>query len=200
MNYPSSLIRLLDALKKLPGIGEKSARRIAFYILYRPMEEILPLIEALKDVKQKIGSCRRCFNIAEGELCPVCSDHKRAQSGTICVVEEASDLLLIEGTNEYKGLYHVLEGAISPLKGITPQDLRIKELLQRVQSENIKEVILAMDTNVEGESTAMYLMKQLKPLGIRVTRLAQGLPLGSELEYTDAITMARALKSRVEMQ
>lgn len=191
-----SVDRLIEEFSKLPGIGRKTAMRLAFYILKEEKQEAERLAQALLDVKDKVKYCSICFNITESDPCFVCQDGKRDRS-MICVVEEANDVLALEKTGEYKGLYHVLGGALSPLDGIGPDNLRIKELLHRL-NENVKEVILATNPNVEGEATAIYLSKLIKPLGVKVTRIARGLPVGGDLEYADQVTLARALEGRRE--
>ena len=188
---------LINNLARLPGIGRKSAGRLAFYILKSTKEEVAELAEALLDVKEKVGFCSICNNISENDPCYVCDDVKRNRE-IICVVEEASDLIALEKAEGLNVLYHVLGGRISPLEGIAPDDLKIKELLGRLDSE-IKEVIIATNPNVEGEATALYLAKLIKPLGIRISRIARGLPVGSDLEYADGMTITKAIDGRVEM-
>jgi len=196
INYLSnSLQRAIEELSKLPGIGKKSAQRLVFYLLKLPRDEIIALAKSLVDVKDKASYCSVCFNITEKNPCSICTNNKRDR-GVICVVEEANDVMAFEKTGEYKGLYHVLGGALSPLDGIGPDDLKIRELLQRL-NENIKEVILANNPNVEGEATALYLSKLIHPLGIKLTRIARGIPVGTDIEYADEITLTRALEGRI---
>lgn len=192
--------RLINELSRLPGIGPKTASRLTFYLLRQPREraQALALAEALQDLQDKVVFCDRCFNIAESSPCAVCRDEGRDQS-IICVVEEPLDVHAIERTREYGGLYHVLHGAISPVEGIGPDDLKIAELLARVKGEAVREVLLATNPNLEGEATAMYLARLLKPLSVRVTCLARGLPVGGDLEYADSVTLARALEGRSEI-
>lgn len=192
--------RLINELSRLPGIGPKTASRLTFYLLRQPREraQALALAEALQDLQEKVVFCDRCFNIAESSPCAVCRDEGRDQS-IICVVEEPLDVHAIERTREYGGLYHVLHGAISPVEGVGPDDLKIAELLARVKGEAVREVLLATNPNLEGEATAMYLARLLKPLSVRVTCLARGLPVGGDLEYADSVTLARALEGRSEI-
>ena len=192
--------RLINELSRLPGIGPKTASRLTFYLLRQPREraQALALAEALQDLQEKVVFCDRCFNIAESSPCAVCRDEGRDQS-IICVVEEPLDVHAIERTREYGGLYHVLHGAISPMEGVGPDDLKIAELLARVKGEAVREVLLATNPNLEGEATAMYLARLLKPLSVRVTCLARGLPVGGDLEYADSVTLARALEGRSEI-
>jgi len=180
----------------MPGIGRKTAQRITFYILKETKEEAASLAQAILDVKDKVKYCSICFNITESDPCWICLDGKRDKT-LICVVEEANDVLALEKTAEYKGLYHVLGGALSPLDGIGPDNLRIKELLTRLK-DDVKEVILATNPNVEGEATAIYLSKLIKPLGVKVTRIARGLPVGGDLEYADQVTLTKAIEGRTE--
>ncbi|MGA1876268.1 MAG: recombination mediator RecR [bacterium] len=195
-------IRALDDLtaefKKMPGIGLKTAQRLSFYVLRISKQEADKLARAICQVKEKVRYCSICGNITEQEPCEICSNPKR-DSQTICIVEEPKDLLIIEKTGEYRGLYHVLMGAISPLDGIGPEDLKIENLMQRIKSTVVKEVILATNPNVEGEATATYLSRLIKPFGIRVYRIARGLPVGSELEYADEVTVTKALEGKMEM-
>jgi recombination protein RecR len=192
--------RLINELSRLPGIGPKTASRLTFYLLRQPREraQALALAEALRDLQEKVVFCDRCFNIAESSPCAFCRDEGRDQS-IICVVEEPLDVHAIERTREYNGLYHVLHGAISPVEGVGPDDLKIAELLARVKGEAVREVLLATNPNLEGEATAMYLARLLKPLSVRVTCLARGLPVGGDLEYADSVTLARALEGRSEI-
>ena len=186
---------LIDELGRLPGIGPKSAQRIAFYLLRAAKEDATRLARAIDEVKERITFCRRCFNVAEGELCALCADERRDPT-IVCVVEEPRDIVAVEKTREYRGRYHVLQGAISPIEGIGPEQLRIKELLARIQSEELAEVILCTNPNLEGEATAMYLARLLTPLGVKVTRIASGLPVGGDLDYADELTLGRALEGR----
>jgi recombination protein RecR len=195
---PEPVTKLIEAFAQLPGIGPKTASRLTFYLLRRPAEQAEGLADALRDLKQKIVFCSTCFNITEQSPCTVCQDESRDRS-IVCVVEEPLDVLAIDRTGEYKGLYHVLHGAISPVEGIGPDELRINELLARLKAEPIREVLLATNPNLEGEATAMYLARLIQPLGVRVTRLARGLPVGGDLEYADAVTLGRALEGRREM-
>jgi len=196
---PEPVTRLIEALTRLPGIGPKTAARLTYFLLRAPEELVTSLAEALQDLKTRIVYCERCFNITDTSPCAICRDERRDQS-TICVVEEPLDVLAIERTHEYRGLYHVLHGVISPLDGIGPEDLRIAELVARVQREPIREVILATNPGLEGDNTAAWIYRQLAPLGVRVTRLARGLPVGGDLEYADEVTLSRALEGRQEMR
>ena len=189
---------LVDELGRLPGIGPKSAQRIAFYLLKAAPEDAKRLARAVVEAKERVSWCRRCFNFAEGDLCVYCRDDRRDPT-LLCVVEEPRDIVAVERTQEYRGRYHVLLGAISPIEGIGPEQLKIKELLARVNDEGVQEVILATNPNIEGEATAMYLARLLKPLGLRVTRIASGLPVGGDLEYADELTLGRALEGRREV-
>jgi recombination protein RecR len=195
---PEPVTRLIEAFAQLPGIGPKTASRLTFYLLRRPAEQSEALAEALRDLKQKTVFCSSCYNITEQSPCAVCRDDSRDRS-IICVVEEPLDVLAIDRTGEFKGLYHVLHGSISPVDGIGPDELRIGELMARLQDEPVQEVLLATNPNLEGEATAMYLSRLIHPLGIRVTRLARGLPVGGDLEYADTVTLGRALEGRREM-
>jgi len=195
---PEAVTRLVDEFSRLPGIGPKTASRLAYYLLRAPVAQVHALGEAISTLRDRITFCSQCFNITEADPCPVCTDERRERN-TVCVVEEPLDVLAIERTGEYRGLYHVLHGAISPVEGIGPDDLRIAELVGRVRVAEIREVILATNTSLEGEATAMYVQRQLLPLELRVTRLARGLPVGGDLEYADAVTLARALEGRQEM-
>ena len=193
--YAGPVQDLIDELGRLPGVGPKSAQRIAFYLLKSSKEDALRLSRAITEVKDRISFCRRCYNVAEGELCLLCSDARRDPS-VVCVVEEPRDIVAVEKTGEYTGVYHVLQGAISPIEGIGPEQLRVKELLTRIESESVTEVILCTNPNLEGEATAMYLARLLTPLGVKVTRIASGLPVGGDLEYADELTLGRALEGR----
>ena len=196
--YEGPIQDLIDELGRLPGIGPKSAQRIAFHLVKLAPEDAKRLARVIVDAKDKVSWCRRCFNIAEGELCRYCRDERREQT-VVCVVEEPRDIVAVEKTQEFRGRYHVLQGAISPIEGVGPEQLRVKELLARIDSERIAEVILCTNPNIEGEATAMYLARLLKPLGVRVTRIASGLPVGGDLEYADEVTLGRALAGRREM-
>jgi recombination protein RecR len=195
---PEPIARLIGEFSRLPGIGPKSASRLTFYLLRNSREQADALSTAITDVKDKITFCTVCHNVTEDDPCAICADPGRDR-GKICVVEEPLDVLALERTGAYKGLYHVLHGAIQPLEGITPDKLRIPELLRRVKLGEADEVILATNPNMEGEATAMYLVRQLVPLGVHVTRLARGLPIGGDLEYADEVTLARAIEGRREM-
>lgn len=196
--YQGSLQDLIDALGKLPGIGPKSAQRLAFYFLQTDPMSVENLARLLVEVKQKVKSCKTCGAVSETEICNLCNDERRDQS-VICVVEEAKDISAIEKTREFKGRYHVLGGVISPIDGIGPDQLRIKDLVKRVDVEKIQEIIIATNPNLEGEATASYLLKVLEPSKVLITRLASGLPVGGELEYADEITLGRALKNRRQL-
>lgn len=193
--YDGALQDLIDALGRLPGIGPKSAQRIAFYVLSRPKAEAELLAQAVIDAKEKIRFCTKCGNIAQEELCSICRNPKRDQA-VICVVEEAKDVGAIERTRSYHGLYHVLGGAIDPINGIGPEQLRLRELLTRLSGDSVQEIIIATNPNIEGEATATYLTRTISPLGLKVTRLASGLPVGGDLEYADEVTLGRALEGR----
>ncbi len=195
MYTSDSLEQLVEEFAQFPGIGRKSAHRLAMYILKLPKEEVLQLSQALVNVKEKVKYCSSCWNFTETDPCIICSSEKRDRN-TICIVEEPNDVIALEKTNEYRGLYHVLGGSLSPLDGIGPEDLKIKELLTRVNGE-LNEVILALNPNIEGEATTIYLTRLIKPLGIKVTRLARGIPIGGDLEYADEATLSRALEGRV---
>jgi recombination protein RecR len=190
--------RLIQELNKLPGIGPKSAQRLAYYLMRAPQEQAIQLADAILSIKQKIRLCSICFNVTDAEPCFICRNEQRNRS-QVCVVEQPQDILAIEHTGVYKGLYHVLHGAISPTEGIGSNDVRIKELALRLQDGVVKELILATNTNLEGEQTAMYLNQLLSPLGINITRLARGLPFGTELEYADDTTLTRALEGRQQL-
>ena len=196
--YAKPLARLVGELERLPGIGPKSAQRMAFHLLRIPTEEARRLADAIIEVKERIHFCRQCFNLTDGDLCELCRDPRRDPS-VICVVAEPRDLLDMERTNEYRGSYHVLQGVISPQEGILPDMLRVKELLARLSTPGVTEVIVATNPTVEGEATALYLARLIKPLGLRVTRLAHGLPAGGELDYADQATLISALNWRREM-
>ena len=196
--YPEPVARLIDALQRLPGIGPKTAQRLTFYLLKRPAAEVRELGDALVAMKDKIAYCRVCFNVTDEDPCRICSDPRR-DPDVICVVEEPNDLLAMERTGEFRGRYHVLLGALSPLDGIGPDDLKIRELLARLDGKATAEVILATNPNVEGEATALYLAKLLRPLAVRITRIARGLPVGGDLEYADQVTLSKALEGRREI-
>ena len=197
--YEGIIQELIDELGKLPGIGPKSAQRIAFHIVQSERVDVNRLVDVLKIVKEKVRFCAKCFNVAEEEECKICRDPRRDNT-TICVVEESKDVIAIERTREFKGKYHVLGGAISPIDGIGPEQLRIRELLTRLSDANITEVIIATDPNLEGEATATYLARTIKPLGIKISRLASGLPVGGDLEYADEITLGRAFEGRRSLE
>ena len=197
MDYPAPLGRLIDELRKLPGIGPKSAQRIAFHLLRGSREDSVRLSEAIGTLLDGIRSCSLCHAVTDQELCATCSDPSRSDR-TICVVEEPHDVVAVEKTRDYRGRYHVLHGALSPLAGVGPDELRIHSLLERVRPGGVDEVILATSPTVEGEATAVYLARLLKPLGVRVTRIAMGVPVGSDLEWADEVTMAKALEGRRE--
>jgi recombination protein RecR len=198
MFQPEPLTRLVDELQRLPGIGRKSAQRLAFHMLRAPREDADRLCDALRDVKDRVAHCSVCNNITDVDPCGFCTDDSRDHR-LICVVEDAQNVGVIEKTREFKGTYHVLMGAISPLQGIGPDELKIRGLLARVESGGVEEVILATNPNVEGEATAIYLARLLKPLGVRVTRIAMGLPVGSDIEYADEVTMNKAMEGRREV-
>jgi recombination protein RecR len=197
-DFAEPLSRLIDEFKRLPGIGQKSAQRLAFHVLRASREDAQHLSQAILDVKEKLALCRVCNNISESELCLFCRDPNRDQT-VICVVEEPQGILGIETTRQFSGLYHVLHGALSPLRGIGPEQLKIKNLLERIGQGSIQEVILATNPTVEGEATAVYLSKLLKPLGLKVTRIGMGVPVGSDLEFADEVTMWKALEGRREL-
>jgi recombination protein RecR len=197
-DFAAPLQRLIDEFRRLPGIGQKSAQRLAFYVLRSPRDQAAALAAALTDVKDNLGICAECNNISDAELCPYCRDPHRDRS-SICVVEEPHGILPVETTRSFNGLYHVLHGAISPLRGIGPEQLKIKGLLDRIAQGEVKEIILANNPTVEGEATAVYLSRLLKPLGVRVTRIAMGIPVGSDLEFADEVTMLKSLENRREM-
>ncbi len=190
--------RLVEQFERLPGIGSKTAQRLAYHVLRMPEAEAKAFANAITDAHEKIHYCKQCCNLADGDLCPICKNERRDRS-TVCVVEDPKDVIALERTQEYKGVYHVLHGAISPLNGITPEQLKIKELVERAGKGDIKEVIMATNATAEGEVTAVYISKLLKPLGIKVTRIASGLPVGGDLEYADEMTLLRALEGRSEI-
>lgn len=197
MDYPAPVARLIDELRKLPGIGPKSAQRIAFHLMRGSREEATRLAEAVGTLLDGIRTCARCHAVTDRELCATCSDPTRSEK-TLCVVEEPHDVISIEKTRDFKGRYHVLHGVLSPLQGVGPDELKIAGLLERVRGGEVEEVILATSPTVEGEATAVYLARVLKPLGVRVTRIAMGIPVGSDLEWADEVTMAKALEGRRE--
>jgi recombination protein RecR len=196
--FAGPIQELVDELGRLPGIGPKSAQRIAFHLLEVPNEEALRLASTIAQVKDRIRLCERCFNVGEGTLCSICSDSRR-DSSIVCVVEDPRDIVAVERTREFHGSYHVLGGALNPIEGVGPDQLRVRDLLGRLTPESIAEVILCTNPNLEGEATAMYLARLLSPLGVKVTRIASGLPVGGDLEYADELTLGRALVGRREM-
>lgn len=195
MQIAEPLAIAIEELSKLPGVGKKTAQRLALYILKRNNEEVNNLLKSIQELKTKLRFCERCFNLSEENLCNICKSTKRDTS-LLCVVEEASDVIAIEKTNEYNGLYHILGGVLSPLSGVNPDSLKIKELIKRFESEDIKEVILALNPDTEGETTSLYIAKLLKPLEVKVSRIARGLPIGGDLEFADEATIGRALLNR----
>ncbi len=197
--YAAAVQELIDELGRLPGIGPKSAQRIAFHLLKVPASDALRLAAAITQAKERVVFCGRCFNVAEAPECDICADPRR-DPHVVCVVEEPRDVVAIERTQEYRGRYHVLQGAISPIEGIGPDQLKVAELLARIEPEGITEAILCTNPNIEGEATAMYLARLLKPLGLRVTRIASGLPVGGDLEYADELTLGRALEGRRDVE
>jgi recombination protein RecR len=198
MRYAPPIARLLEELERLPGVGPKSAQRIAYWLLTAESADAERLATAITEVKRTIHFCPVCFNFAEGDLCSVCGDPERDRA-MVCVVEEPRDLVAVDRTGEFHGVYHVLQGAISPIDGIGPERLRVRELIERLGEAEITEVVIATNPNVEGETTALYLARLIKPLGIKVTRIASGLPVGGDLEYADEVTLGRALEARREM-
>ncbi|MBQ7565543.1 MAG: recombination protein RecR [Oscillospiraceae bacterium] len=197
-NYPNALENLTEQFAKLPGVGGKTAQRLAFYLLSRPEGEALAFADAIVQAKKTVRTCPVCQNLTDAALCPVCADPERDR-GTICVVAEPKDVVAMERAREYRGTYHVLHGVISPLNHVGPNDIRVKELLARLSDGTVREVIMATNPDTEGEATAMYLSRLLRPLGVKVTRLAYGIPVGSQLEYTDEVTLLRALEGRHEI-
>ncbi len=193
--YAPSIEKLIESFERLPSIGHKTAARLAFHVLDWNEEETNAFISSIVTAKKNLKYCSRCFNITDNDPCPICANPRRDQS-TICVVEDVRDVAAMERTHEYKGVYHVLHGSISPMNGVGPDDIRIKELLSRLMEGNVKEVILATNPRVEGEATAMYISKLIKPMGINATRIAHGIPVGGDLEYTDEITLTKALEGR----
>ena len=196
--YSSQITRLIEQLSKLPGIGTKSAQRLAFHIINMPREQVEELAGAMREARNNIRYCKECFTLTDQELCPICSSPKRNHK-VIMVVENTRDLAAYEKTGKYEGVYHVLHGAISPMQGIGPGDIKLKELMQRLAKEDVEEVIIATNSSLEGETTAMYISKLIKPTGIKVTRIASGVPVGGDLEYIDEVTLLRALEGRTEL-
>ena len=200
MNYPSNTVeRLINELKKLPGIGRKTAQRLTFFILSIPKNEAISLARAIVNLKERTKLCKVCFNVSDEEICNICKDERRDIS-IICVVENSWDVIALEKSNRFKGLYHVLGGALSPIDNIGPDDIRIKELLDRIKNNRVKEVIVATNPNIQGDATAIYISKLLNPLGVKVTRIARGLPVGGDLEYADEVTLGKALEGRTEIK
>ena len=197
-SYSPSIEKLIESFEKLPSIGHKTAIRLAFHMLDLNEEETNEFINSIVDAKKKLKYCSICFNIADTDPCPICSNPKR-DSSTICVVEDVRDIIAMERTHEYKGVYHVLHGTISPMNGIGPDDIKIKELLNRIRDTKVNEIIIATNPRVEGEATSIYLSKLIKPLGIKVTRIAHGIPVGGDLEYTDEVTLMKAMEGRREI-
>jgi len=196
--FAQPVMRLIECFERLPGVGRKSAQRMAFHLLALPDEEVVAFAEAVLEAKKTVHYCKRCQNLTDGELCPICQNPDRDQT-VICVVADVRDVAAIEKTREFQGLYHVLHGVISPLNQVGPDELRIRELLQRMAKEDVKEVIMATNPDTEGETTAMYIGRLLKPFEVRVTRLAYGIPVGGHLEYADEVTLARAIEGRREL-
>ena len=196
--YTQPVQTLIDELGRMPGVGPKSAQRIAFHLLKIPADDVARLALSITDAKARVRFCTRCWNFAEGELCPICLDDRR-DSTVLCVVEESRDIVSIEKTGEFKGRYHVLLGAMNPLDGVGPEQLKMKELFARIEPEDVQEVILCTNPNTEGEVTAMYIARMMKPFGVKVTRIASGLPVGGDLEYADELTLGRALEGRREL-
>ena len=196
--YSPSIEKLVESFEKLPSIGHKTAQRLAFHILDLSEEEVKEFVDSITNAKKNIKYCSKCYNISDSETCSICSNPKRDES-VICVVEDVRDVVAMERTHEFNGVYHVLHGSISPMNGIGPDNIKIKELLTRIMEGEIKEIILATNPRVEGEATSMYISKLVKPLGVKVTRIARGIPVGGDLEYTDEITLTKALEGRSEM-
>lgn len=197
-NYSPSIEKLIENFEKLPSIGHKTAQRLAFYMLDVSHEQAKEFTDVILNAKRNLKFCSKCFNISDTDPCNICSDVKRDQT-TICVVEDVRDVFAMERTHEFKGVYHILHGSISPMNGIGPDDIKIKELLSRLMDGSVKELILATNPRVEGEATSMYISKLVKPMGIKVTRIARGIPVGGDLEYTDEVTLTKALEGRSEM-
>lgn len=195
--YSSQISKLIEELSRLPGIGVKSAQRLAFYIINMPIENVEQLSTAMTEAKKNVRYCKQCYTLTDKDLCPICSNPKR-DNKTIMVVENTRDLVAYEKTDKYEGVYHVLHGAISPMLGIGPSDIKLKELIQRLQKE-VEEVIIATNSSLEGETTAMYISKLIKPIGIKVSRIASGVPVGGDIEYIDEVTLLRALEGRIEL-
>lgn len=195
MSYTLPLARLIEEFQKLPGIGPKSAQRLAFHVLKQSHEDVRTFSDALLEARDKIGYCQRCYNLSAQSVCELCSQHGRKQN-VLCIVSEPKDLYALERTNEFKGFYHVLQGLISPLEGIGPEELKIKELISRLADPGVEEVILALPPSIEGDTTSLYLSRLIKPIGIKLTRIAFGLPVGADLEYADSMTITRALQGR----
>lgn len=198
MQYPEPIAKLIDSFMKLPGIGPKTAVRLAFFVLKMKDEDVFEFGKALVNAKRELTHCSICQNITDRDPCYICEDNSRDRS-VICVVQDAKDVNAMERMREYRGLYHVLHGAISPVDGIGPEDIKVAELLERLKDENVKELILATDPNIEGEATAMYIARLVKPVGIKTTRIAHGLPVGGDLEYADEVTLSKALEGRREL-
>lgn len=196
--YVAPIAKLIEELSKLPGVGSKTAQRLAFHLLDMPYNEVEQLASSMINAKKNIKYCSVCYNMTDSEICSICSNPKR-DNRIICVVEDAKDVVAMEKTKEYKGLYHVLHGAISPMEGIGPENIRVKELLMRLREQDVNEIIVATNPNIEGEATAMYISRLLKPLGIKVTRIAHGIPVGGDLEYADEVTLMKALEGRREI-
>ncbi len=194
--YTKSMQELIECFKKMPGIGAKTAERMAFHVLKAPLDEMVKFSSVIRKVKEEVRFCKICGNLSEAETCSICNDPRRDKT-IVCVVEEPTDLILIEKSGRYKGAYHVLFGVISPLEGIGPEELRIKELITRIKEDKIKEIILAMDSNAEGETTALYLSETIQPLKIKISRIAYGIPVGGNLEYADQATLIRAIEGRL---
>ena len=198
MDFAEPMARLIDEFKRLPGIGQKSAQRMAFHVLRVSREEAERLVQAVLDVKDRMRLCAECHNISDAETCSICSDSSRNQK-VLCVVEEPRNIIVIERTRQFQGLYHVLHGSLSPLRGIGPEQLKVKSLLERLQRSTIEEIIVATNPTAEGEATAVYLSRLLKPLGVRVTRIGMGIPVGSDLDYVDEVTMWKSMEGRKEI-
>ncbi|MFC3899668.1 recombination mediator RecR [Aliicoccus persicus] len=198
MHYPAPISKLIDSFMKLPGIGPKTAARLAFYVLNMKEEDVVQFSKSLMDVKRDLTFCSTCGHITEVDPCYICKDKERDRS-VICVVQETKDVIMMERMREYKGLYHVLHGAISPMDGVGPEDINVPQLLERLKDEEVKEIIMATNPNIEGESTAMYISRLVKPLGLKITRLAHGLPVGGDLEYADEVTLSKAMEFRTEL-
>lgn len=196
--YSSQITKLIEELSALPGIGPKSAQRLAFYIINMPQERVDNLVHTIAEAKKNVRYCKKCYTLTDKELCPICASTKR-DAKTIMVVENTRDMAAYEKTGRYEGLYHVLHGAISPMLGIGPNDIKLKELMTRLSEEEVQEVIIATNSSLEGETTAMYISKLIKPIGIKVTRIASGVPVGGDLEYIDEVTLLRALEGRTEL-